>query len=171
MSTALACTTVTRDARPLAELALELAPPPLIGLAKREETIIFPDGRPPLNLPVVHPGLRLLQRLRDEAHRFANSYNANLRSQKIRESLLEDMEGLGPVRRAALWDRFANFDKLKAATVEQLQEIEGFGPKLAAELFEFLHRGEGPATGTAAGSEDTSSAPGPSPEAWAKGEP
>jgi len=123
-------------------VALDLSPPPLIGLAKKEETVIFPDGRQPLNLPVAHPGLRLLQRLRDEAHRFANTYNATLRTRKIRESLLEDMDGLGKVRRAALWEKFANFDKLKEATVAELQEVPGFGPKLAAEVFEFLHRGE-----------------------------
>jgi excinuclease ABC subunit C len=129
-------------------VALDLEPPPLIGLAKKEETIVFPDGRSDLNLPVVHPGLRLLQRLRDEAHRFANGYNANLRSKRIRESLLEDMEGLGRVRRAALWDKFANFDLLKAATVEELREVPGFGPKLAAEVHAFLRRGEaGPAAG------------------------
>ncbi|MBL9210670.1 MAG: excinuclease ABC subunit UvrC, partial [Opitutaceae bacterium] len=56
-------------------VALDLAPPPLIGLAKQHETIIFPDERAPLNLPLNHPGLNLLQRLRDEAHRFANTYN------------------------------------------------------------------------------------------------
>src|SRR5690554_1391834 len=61
-------------------LGEELEPPELIGLAKRQETIIFSDGRPPLNLPYHHEGLRLLQRIRDEAHRFANSYNADLRS-------------------------------------------------------------------------------------------
>ncbi len=80
-------------------LALDLAPPPLIGLAKEHETIVFPDERPPLNLPLTHPGLQLLQRLRDEAHRFANTYNADLRSRKIRESVLDDFPGLGPVRR------------------------------------------------------------------------
>ena len=61
-------------------LALDLVPPPVVGLAKREETIVFPDGRPPLEIPLDHPGLRLLQRLRDEAHRFANTFNADLRS-------------------------------------------------------------------------------------------
>jgi excinuclease ABC subunit C len=123
-------------------LALDLTPPPLIGLAKKAETIIFPDGRPPLNLPIAHPGLQLLQRLRDEAHRFANTYNADLRSRKIRESLLEEMEGLGPVRRAALWGKLSSLDRLQSATVDDIQEVPGFGPVLAAELHAFLHRGE-----------------------------
>jgi excinuclease ABC subunit C len=119
-------------------LALELTPPPLIGLAKEHETIVFPDERPPLNLPLTHPGLQLLQRLRDEAHRFANTYNADLRSRKIRESVLDDLPGLGPVRRAALLDHFGSIDRLRAAAAAEIQDVPGFGPKLAAELQQFL---------------------------------
>ncbi len=125
-------------------VALELAPPAIIGLAKQHETIIFPDARPPLNLPLNHTGLNLLQRLRDEAHRFANTYNANLRSKKIRESVLDDFAGLGDVRRAALMERFGDIDRLKAASVEEIREVPGFGPKLATELHEFLHRSAPP---------------------------
>ncbi|HVW22738.1 MAG TPA: excinuclease ABC subunit UvrC [Opitutaceae bacterium] len=121
-------------------LGLELAPPALIGLAKKKETIIFPDGREPLNLPLSHPGLQLLQRLRDEAHRFANSYNADLRSRKIRESVLEDLPGLGAARRAALLGHFGGIDRLRAAGVEEIRAVEGFGPKLAAEVHAFLHQ-------------------------------
>ncbi|MCX6938414.1 MAG: excinuclease ABC subunit UvrC [Verrucomicrobia bacterium] len=120
-------------------IALDLTPPALIGLAKKHETIIFPDARAPLNLPLNSPALHLLQRLRDEAHRFANTYNADLRSQKIRESVLDDFPGLGPVRRAALLERFGDIDKLRRARLEQLAEVEGFGGKLAAELHAFLH--------------------------------
>jgi excinuclease ABC subunit C len=123
-------------------IALDLPPPPLIGLAKQHETIIFPDERPPLNLPLNHPGLNLLQRLRDEAHRFANTYNANLRSKKIRESVLDDFAGLGPVRRAALLDHFGSIDRLRAARVEEISEVAGFGPRMAAELHAFLNRPE-----------------------------
>ncbi|MSU49028.1 MAG: excinuclease ABC subunit UvrC [Opitutus sp.] len=120
-------------------IALDLTPPPLIGLAKQHETIIFHDERPPLNLPLNHPGLNVLQRLRDEAHRFANTYNADLRSKKIRESVLDDFAGLGPVRRAALLARFGDIDKLRAATPGEIAEVDGFGGKLAAELHSFLH--------------------------------
>ena len=98
-------------------LALDLAPPALIGLAKEHETIVFPDERPPLNLPLNHPGLNVLQRLRDEAHRFANTYNAELRSKKIRESVLDDLPGLGPVRRSALLEHFGGIEQLRAASV------------------------------------------------------
>ncbi|MBI5692954.1 MAG: excinuclease ABC subunit UvrC [Verrucomicrobia bacterium] len=120
-------------------VGLDAMPPPLIGLAKQHETIIFPDERAPLNLPLNHPGLNLLQRLRDEAHRFANTYNADLRSKKIRESILDDFAGLGPVRRAALLERFGDIDRLRAASAAEIAEVEGFGGKLAAELHAFLH--------------------------------
>jgi len=119
-------------------IALDLTPPPLIGLAKEHETIFFPDERPPLNLPLTHPGLQLLQRLRDEAHRFANTYNADLRSKKIRESILDDFPGLGPMRRAALMEHFGSIDKLRAASAAEIQDVPGFGPKLARELYVFL---------------------------------
>jgi excinuclease ABC subunit C len=121
-------------------VALDLNPPALIGLAKQHETIIFPDARPPLNLPLNHPGLHILQRLRDEAHRFANTYNANLQSRKIRESVLDDFAGLGPVRRGALLGHFGSIDRLRAASVEEIAEVPGFGGRMAAELQAFLHR-------------------------------
>jgi excinuclease ABC subunit C len=121
-------------------IGLDCPPPPMIGLAKKAETIIFPDARAPLNLSLGHPGLNLLQRLRDEAHRFANTYNADLRSRKIKESILDDFPGLGPIRRAALLGHFGSIDKLRAATVEEISAVPGFGGKLAAELQVFLRR-------------------------------
>ena len=121
-------------------VGLECMPPPIVGLAKKRETIVFPDERAPLNLPLTHPGLQLLQRLRDEAHRFANTYNAKLRSKKIRESILDDLAGLGQVRRAALLNHFGGIDRLRAASAEEIQEVDGFGPKLAAELHQFLQK-------------------------------
>ena len=120
-------------------VALDLTPPPLIGLAKKHETIIFPDERPPLNLSLNSPALNLLQRLRDEAHRFANTYNADLRSRKIRESVLDDFPGLGDVRRGALLTHFSDIEKLRAAPIEAIAEVPGFGGKMAAELHAFLH--------------------------------
>ena len=119
-------------------VGLECMPPALIGLAKKQETIVFPDSRAPLRLPLSHPGLQLLQRLRDEAHRFANTYNADLRSKKIRESVLDDLTGLGPVRRTALLAHFGGIARLRSACVEAIREVPGFGPKLATELHAFL---------------------------------
>ncbi|MEI6106363.1 MAG: excinuclease ABC subunit UvrC [Opitutae bacterium] len=122
-------------------VGLDCMPPPMIGLAKKMETIIFPDERKPLNLPLNHPGLNILQRLRDEAHRFANTYNADLRSRKIKESVLDDFPGLGPVRRAALLAHFGSIAKLRAATAEAIGAVPGFGGKMAAELRTFLQQG------------------------------
>ena len=119
-------------------VALDAMPPAIIGLAKQHETIIFPDERPPLNLPLNHAGLNILQRLRDEAHRFANTYNADLRSKKIRESVLDDFSGLGEKRRAALLAHFGSIEKLRSATTAEISEVPGFGGKLAEELRAFL---------------------------------
>ena len=75
---------------------------------------------------------------RDEAHRFANRFNADLRSKKIKESILDDFSGLGKVKRASLMERFATLDKLRKASIKQLCEVEGIGPKLAERLYHFL---------------------------------
>ncbi len=117
-----------------------LEPPPLIGLAKKEETIVFPDGREPLCLPREHDGLRLLQHLRDEAHRFANSFNRKLRSDKIKESILLDVPGLGKNRRQLLMERFGSLANLRSATAQDIAEIDGFGPILAQKVFDFLRQ-------------------------------
>ena len=114
-----------------------LTPPPLIGLAKREETIVFPEGRE-LKLPRHDVGLALLMRIRDEAHRFANDFNADLRSRKLKESLLDEMPGLGPKRKEALLARFGSIQKLRLATVEELAQVAGVSDKLAAEIAKFL---------------------------------
>ena len=87
--------------------------PPLIGIAKKEEIVVFADDREDLNLPARHPALRLLQRLRDEAHRFANQFNADLRSKKIRQSILDDFSGLGEIKKQALWKAFESLSTLK----------------------------------------------------------
>ena len=121
-------------------LDLGLEPPPLIGLAKKRETVHFTDMRPPLNLPGGSEALHLLQRLRDEAHRFANDFNAEARRKRLKETLLDDFEGLGPVRRQALLKRFKSLSNMKKATPGQLREVEGIGPKLAARLHVFLRQ-------------------------------
>jgi len=115
-----------------------LEPPALIGLAKKNETIIFSDGREPLNLSHHDPCLRMLQHIRDEAHHFANSFNAELRSQKLRESILDDFKGLGPAKRLALLQHFGSIEKLRAASAEQITQVEGIGPKTAERLVDFL---------------------------------
>lgn len=119
-------------------LVQDLTPPALIGLAKREETVVFPDEKEPVQMERHDPGLQLLQRLRDEAHRFANSFNAELRSRKIRESVLDEFGGIGSVKRQALMEKFRSVDKLRQASVEDLTKVEGIGPKTAKALKAFL---------------------------------
>jgi excinuclease ABC subunit C len=121
-------------------MILGIEPPPLIGLAKRNETIIFPDERTGLNLMPQSPALKLLQRIRDEAHRFANTFNANLRSKKIKESILDEFPGLGKVRRAELMTHFRSLDRLRKASVDDIQAVDGFGSKLSLHLWEFLQQ-------------------------------
>lgn len=119
-------------------LALDIAPPNLVGLAKARETIVFADGRAPLNLPLDHAGLNLLRRIRDEAHRFANSFNADLRSRRIRESVLDEFPGIGPSRRKALLKHFGSINRLRAADEAAIAAVPGFGAKTAAALHKFL---------------------------------
>ena len=116
-----------------------LEPPELIGLAKRNETIIFSDGREPLNLPHHDPALRLLQHIRDEAHHFANSFNAELRSKRLRESILDDFPGLGSKRKQQLLLHFGSLKKLRAATIDELVELEGIGKITAKRLIAFFN--------------------------------
>ena len=120
---------------------LKLDTLPLIGLAKREETVVFSDEKDDLKMSAHEPALRLLQRVRDEAHRFANRFNADLRSKKIKESILDDFTGLGKVKREALMKKFGTLDRLKKADPDKLSQVEGIGPKLASRLYQFLQTG------------------------------
>ena len=132
-----------------AELAkLGLSHLTVIGLAKEFEEIYRPGQSEPLRLGLDHPAVKLLQRVRDESHRVANSYNAQLRIKKISESILDDFPGIGDQRKAALLKKFGSVQRLRTATVEQLAEVSGFGGKAAAELKAFLLARSEPATET-----------------------
>ena len=111
---------------------------PVIGLAKEFEEIYLPDESKPLRLGLDHPAVKLLQRVRDECHRVANSYNAQLRIKRISESVLDEFPGIGERRKAALLKKFGSVRRLQLATVEQIAEVPGFGGKAAAELKKFL---------------------------------
>ena len=117
-----------------------IEPPALIGLAKKKETILFSDGRDPLNLEAHDPALRLLQHLRDEAHHFANSFNAELRSQRLRESILQDFKGLGEAKRSTLLAHFGSIAKMRQAEIADFREVSGIGPATAERLVEFLKK-------------------------------
>jgi excinuclease ABC subunit C len=111
---------------------------PVIGLAKEFEEIHRPGEKEPLRLPAESGALKLLQRVRDESHRFANTYNAQLRLKKISESILDEFPGIGEQRKAALLKKFGSVQRLRAATMEQIAEVPGFGGKAAGELKAFL---------------------------------
>ena len=110
----------------------------LCGLAKRLEEVWLPDVDEPVILPRTSEGLYLLQRLRDEAHRFAITHHRARRSRSMVESLLDQVPGLGEVRRKALITYFGSLKKLRAASVEEIAAVPGFGPKLAAAIKEAL---------------------------------
>jgi excinuclease ABC subunit C len=113
---------------------------PIVGLAKEFEEVYRP-GRPlPLQLPDDSGALQILQRIRDEAHRFANSYHQLLMKKRIAESILDDCPGVSENRKQALLRRFGSVERLRKATVAELQQIDGISPRLAEVIFQFLQR-------------------------------
>jgi excinuclease ABC subunit C len=120
----------------LKKLGLEKIP--VIGLAKEFEEIYLPGKGEPLRLGLDHPAVKLLQRIRDECHRVANSYNAQLRLKRISESVLDEFPGIGERRKSALLKKFGSVQRLKTATLEQISKVPGFGGNAAEELKKFL---------------------------------
>lgn len=112
---------------------------PTCGLAKQEE-LLFIEGSPnPVVLPKESPSLHMVQRLRDEAHRFAVTYHRNLRGKAGLKSLLDEVEGIGEVRRRALLKAFGSLAEIEKATPEQLAAIEGMNRKAARAVYDFFH--------------------------------
>ncbi|OKX88687.1 excinuclease ABC subunit UvrC [Corynebacterium glutamicum] len=111
----------------------------LIGLAKRLEEIWLPGDPDPVILPRNSQALFLLQQIRDEAHRFAITYHRQQRSKRMRVSELDSIKGLGQSRRTELVKHFGSVAKLKEASVEDISQVKGFGPKLAEAVYEGLH--------------------------------
>ncbi len=112
-------------------------------LAKQQEEIYLPNKPNPIVLPRDSGALHLLQRIRDEAHRFANAYHLALRKRLIEESILDDFAGIGENRKRLLLKKFGSVRRLRTATVEQIGVVPGFGGKTAQELHEFLLRTHG----------------------------
>jgi excinuclease ABC subunit C len=110
----------------------------LCGLAKRLEEVWLPDSEDPVILPRTSEGLYLLQRLRDEAHRFAITHHRERRSKSMVESVLDQVPGLGEVRRKLLLNHFGSLKKLRAATVEEIAAVPGFGSKTALSIKQAL---------------------------------
>nr|WP_120492491.1 excinuclease ABC subunit UvrC [Corynebacterium lactis] len=118
---------------------LEVTDVALVGIAKRLEELWTPDDDEPVILPRNAEAMYLIQRIRDEAHRFAITYHRQQRSKRMRASVLDGVKGLGPARRSELVKHFGSVAALKQATVEDIEEVPGFGPSLARSVFEFLH--------------------------------
>ncbi len=114
---------------------------PIIGLAKEFEEIYRP-GRPlPLMLPADSGALKLLQRIRDEAHRFANGYHSLLLKKRVSESVLDDIPGVSESRKKALLAEFGSLDRIRKATPDKLAAVSGIGPRLGEQIAEYLARG------------------------------
>jgi excinuclease ABC subunit C len=112
----------------------------IIGLAKEFEEIYRPSRPLPLQLPDESGALQLLQRIRDEAHRFANGYHQLLMKKRIAESVLDECPGVSENRKQALLKAFGSVDRLRKASVDEIEQVDGISAKLAEGIFQFLHR-------------------------------
>lgn len=116
---------------------------PVIALAKREEEIFLPDAREPLRLPRRSEALRLLQRIRDEVHRFGLRYHRLRRGKRTLTSVVAEIPGVGPARQRALLSHFGSVRALRTASEEEIRRVPGFGPQLAALIARHLREQPG----------------------------
>jgi excinuclease ABC subunit C len=116
----------------------ELEDLPVVGLAKAREEVFKPEHSQPVILPLDSPGLQLLQRVRDEAHRFAISYHQGLRRRQSLSSVLEEIPGIGPKRRRALLRRFGSLEAIRDASLDDLSSVQGMNRTLASRVRESL---------------------------------
>ncbi|HUU55559.1 MAG TPA: excinuclease ABC subunit UvrC [Armatimonadota bacterium] len=126
-------------AKAMEELELRM---PAAGLAKEHEHVYIPGRRAAISLPAHSRALHLLQRLRDEAHRFALSYHRSLRARRARESVLDEIPGIGPTRKQKLIRRFGTIGRLRAASAEQIAEAAGCSREVAAAVVNHLRASE-----------------------------
>jgi excinuclease ABC subunit C len=111
----------------------------VVSLAKQREEIFLPGESAPLSTEAEQPGVQLLRRLRDEAHRFAVSFHRQQRSDKLKRSRLDEIPGLGHHRQKQLLAHFRSVDYIRQATPTQLAEVAGIGPRLAQEIYDYFH--------------------------------
>lgn len=117
----------------------EVPPIDIIGLAKKQEEVYKPNNSQPFLLPRRSEALHLLQRVRDEAHRFAVTYHRQLRAKRTISSNLDILPGIGPARRKLLLDYFGSFDKIKAATLEEMTAVPKLPKSVAGSIYYRLH--------------------------------
>ena len=115
----------------------------VISLAKRVEEVFVPGQPEPIELDRSSPGLQLLQRVRDEAHRFALGFHRQRRDAKARESIFDTLQGVGPARRRALLQHFGSAERFLAATQEELEGVPGIPERTARSIYSQLHRAGG----------------------------
>ncbi len=118
--------------------SLKLTQLPVIGLAKRLEEVFVPGDPEPWILPKTSPALKLLQQVRDEAHRFAIEHHRALRGKRMTISKLDTLPGIGPSRRTALLKHFRSLKRLKAATMEEIAAVPGISEQLAKQILPYL---------------------------------
>jgi excinuclease ABC subunit C len=116
-----------------------LADMPAIGLAKEREEIFLPGLNQPLVLPANSQALYLLQRLRDEAHRFAITYHRKLRAKQQTKSVLDEVPGVGPSRKRALLRVFGSTRQMRGATVDEIASVPGISRSLAEKIHDGLN--------------------------------
>lgn len=121
---------------------LNLSHIPICALAESDEIIYLPDQDEPIVIPKNSAPLHLIERLRDEAHRFAITYHRNLRSKSALYSILDTIPGVGDKRKRALFDAFITVDRIKAATVEELASVKGVSTPVAQAVFDRFHTTE-----------------------------
>ena len=114
--------------------ALDLPRVAVIALAKRDEEVFVPGRPDPIVLDRHSPGLQLLQRIRDEAHRFALDFHRQRRDAAAKESIFDTLEGVGPARRRALMRHFGSAERLLAATQEELEGVPGYRRRRRVDL-------------------------------------
>jgi excinuclease ABC subunit C len=112
----------------------------VIALAKRIEEVFVPGRADPIVLSRHNPGLQLLQRIRDEAHRFALDFHRQRRESRGFESLFDDLDGVGPARRRALLNHFGSVDEMAAASQEELEGVPGVPAAVARRIYAQLHK-------------------------------
>lgn len=112
---------------------------PACGLAKEEELIFLPGRPEPVRLPEQSPALKMMQRLRDEAHRFAVTYHRQLRGKRNLKSMLEEIEGVGATRRRELMRTFGSVDKIREAGLDELAAVPGMNRKAARAVYDYFH--------------------------------